>query len=104
MRERTSTTPPSSVELYVVFQVPDHDRFVEGVAVVATVTGVEGVDGVTAAVAEAGVVVTRVVPGVVVQPAAIIMMQMKPARIIDNDFFIERSLNYLFQRQLILLK
>ena len=68
----------------------------EGVAVVAAVAGVEGIDSVPAGGVAAGVVVTSVVLGVLVQPAAIIMMQMTQARIIASDFFIERSLKYLF--------
>jgi hypothetical protein len=82
-----------SEELYVVFQVPDHEEVVaDGAAVIATAAGAEGV---TAAGVVEGVV-TWVVPEVPVQPAAAIRIQMKPTRIITCNFFIKISDTFLF--------
>jgi hypothetical protein len=93
VRERTAMNLLLSAELYVVFHVPDHDVFVDGAAIVATVAGV---DGVTATVVAAGVVVTGLVLDVLVQPVVIIIIQIKPARIIASDLFAGRSLHVIF--------
>lgn len=80
-----------------MFQVPDHEEVVaEGAAVVATAAGAEGVTAAVVAAGVVGVVVTGVVPEVLVQPAAIIRIQMKPARIITCNFFIKISDMFLF--------
>jgi hypothetical protein len=94
-----------SEDRYDVFQVPVHDGAVTGAAVVVSavtfavasaitsiVASAAGADGiavsVVAAVVAAGVV-AGVVPGVLVQPAAINMMQARPAIRITSDFLIK---------------
>jgi hypothetical protein len=102
---RTSITGFLSEDTYDVFQVPVHDKVVTGAAVVTfavtfaaasavttIVVSAAGADGVAVSVAAAvvaAVVVAGAVPEELVQPAAIIMMQARPARRITSDFLIK---------------
>jgi hypothetical protein len=87
---RTSVTGPWSGEVYVVFQDPDYDGAGAETTMVASDAGADGVAGAVVAAGAAVVagVVAVAVPEVLVQPAAIIMIQASPARRMNSDFFI----------------